>query len=91
MIAEHELIEQMECDELGWSLERVCDFLLSLEKERPFEVLRAMWRASYIELVDAEGARLPEWRCEEVWRLEDKSAAVRIVGTDAGSDWVSNG
>ncbi len=91
MIAEHELIEQIEEDDLGRPIGWVCDLLVALGKDKPFEVLRGMWRGKYIQLVDSDGSRLPAWRCEELLRLDDKTAAVNVVSTDLGSDWVHNG
>ncbi len=88
MIVEHELIEQIECDEQGWAMDRVIDLLHSLGKPKPGVVLGAMLRAGYITMLDADGQVLPGWRCDEVLRIGTPSPDIKIASTPAGGEWV---
>lgn len=84
MIVEHEVIEQIELDELGWLLKRVCDLIRSLDKE-PFVVLNGMWRAGLIEFVSSNGAVCPDYEVQELLREGGENAEARVVATDVGS------
>ena len=87
MILEHEIIEQIEEEPVGRSLEWCVEFATGLGCPEPWTTLRQMWRAGYIALADAEGQILPEWRIEEVWRAGVARSDVAVLATDLGSTW----
>lgn len=91
VIAEVELIEQIEDEMAGRSVAWVCELLVSLGKGSPFDVLDAMWEARYIDFIDGEGAAVPRWRCEEVLRLQEPSVLCNVVSTEQGSEWARGG
>ncbi len=88
MIAEHELIEQIADEALGRPLSWVCDFLVSIERVDPFTLLSGMWQAKYIAFVAAPGTPVPDWRCREILRAQDRTVDVCVVSTTLGNDWV---
>ncbi len=88
MIAEHEIIEQIEEEPQGRPLTWLCDLIRRLGGDDPLVVLQGMWRAGYVTLVDEIGQVLPHWRCEEVFRDRRESGSVRVVATSHGSGWV---
>lgn len=88
MIVEHEVIEQLEEEDLGRPFPWVCDLIRSLGSERPLTVLQGMWRKGHVALVSAEGLVLPRWRCEEILLRGGEGDAVQVAATSAGSTWV---
>ena len=77
MIVEHEVIEQIEEDEHGWSLDRVCALIRSHGKD-PFDVLDGMWRARLVVFRDSQGDALPDYRCNAVLRAGDEQEQIRV-------------
>lgn len=88
MIVEHELIEQIQDEEHGRSLQWVCDLLRDLGRSDPFLILDRMIGAEYLVLLDGDGRKLPPWRCAEVLRLRDPSASIRVACTPEGLELV---
>jgi hypothetical protein len=88
MIVEHEVIEQIEEELNGWPIERVCQLLCDLGSSDPFVLLRNMWRAGYLVVVDDSGRELQAWQCEQIWRDRDEAKPARLVATPLGSEWV---
>ena len=91
MILEHEIIEQIEEEELGRPLAWVYDLVVHLGRADPFEVLRGMWRDGYIGFVRRDGSTPPGWKCEQVLRSKDRTADLNVIGTHRGSKWVHGG
>ena len=89
MISEHELIEQIEDAQLGRPLPWVCDLLRSLGRQDPLVIIDGMLRGGYLRLLSSEGTNLPQWKWERLLRSGVDSEDVRVVATDAGSEWVN--
>lgn len=88
MIVEHEVIEQVETEETGRSLSWVCDLIISLGRDKPFDVLRGMWRDGLLLFVNEHGVTLPDWKCEQLLREKDITSLANVVATAKGVDFV---
>jgi len=88
MIIEQEVIEQIEEEPAGRALSWLVDFMRKHGVSDPMRTLGQMWRAEYLALVDAAGAALPRWRCEELWRAGLPRTDVAVMATQLGSAWV---
>ncbi len=88
MIIEVEIIERIEDEPLGRSVNWVCDMIASLGRDDPFGVLRGMWRGGYIALIDGHGEPSPQWKCEELWRDREQSRGARLIATEKGLNWI---
>ena len=88
MIREHEVIEQIEDESNGRPIEWVRELLANLGAGDPFLVLREMWRAGYLKVVDENGRELKPWQCEQIWRGQNEAHGTRLIATPLGSEWV---
>lgn len=84
---EQEIVTHVADEPNGRTITWLCRFARSHGCDEPMIVLRKMERAGFLVLVDADGQPLPEWRCEEVWRIGNEESSVCIVARDAGVDW----
>ena len=83
MIVEHEVIEQIEEEPNGRSIEWMCSFLRELGSTDPLVLLHNMWRAGYLAVDDESGLELKSWQCEPIWRGSEE-VQPRVVATPLG-------
>lgn len=88
MIVEHEVIEQIEDEPLGRDVAWICELIQSLGRDDPFQVLRGMWQAGYVQFVDREAHALPKWKCAAFFRNGILSCEMNVVATRKGGEWV---
>ena len=88
MILEHEVIEQIQDEVNGRPIEWVRQLLTDLGSGEPILVLREMWRAGYLKVVDDKGQELKPWQCEEIWRGQSNADHARLIATPLGAEWV---
>jgi hypothetical protein len=88
LIIEIEIIEQIEDEAFGRSVDWVCDLIRSLGRDDPFVVLQGMWRSGYIDLADGDGESEPQWKSEELLRNQVPTDRIRVFATQKGLDWV---
>ena len=88
VILEHEVIEQIEDQTTGRPIEWVRQHLATLGAGEPFLILREMWRAGYLKVVDDQGQELKPWQCEEIWRGRSNADHARLIATSLGSEWI---
>jgi len=88
VIVEHEVIEQVEEEASGRTLDWVCALIRNLGRDDPFVVLGGMWRAGYVMLADDAGQPLPDWRSAELFREKTESSSVNVLATALGSERV---
>ncbi|HJU74237.1 MAG TPA: hypothetical protein VJ717_10865 [Gemmatimonadaceae bacterium] len=88
MILEHEVIEQIEDEANGRAIEWVRNLLSDLGAGEPFLIIREMWRAGYLTVVDETGREVPRWQCEEMWRGQREPHDAYLVATALGVKWV---
>ena len=91
MIAEHEVIEQIEEEPLGRPLGWVCALLRSLGRDEPLLLIDGMLSGGYIRLLSSDSKPLPNWRWEQLLRTRVETADVLVAATDCGSRWVHEG
>ena len=87
MILEHEVIEQIQHESNGRPIEWVRQLLTDLGAGEPTLVLREMWRAGYLKVVDDKGQEFKPWQCEEIWRGQSNADHARLIATPLGSEW----
>ena len=87
MIIEIEVIEQIEDEPVGRSVNWVRDFMKSLGHHDPFVALGGMWRGGYLSFASPDGTPLPKWRCEQVLRDRVLGDGTRLLATDKGVKW----
>ena len=75
MIIEHELLEQIADEPIGWSLARALEFVAG--HKEPWTVIVALYRDGYVNLYDHAGEPLPTWRIDALFRQRDLA-----LGTD---------
>ena len=85
MIVEHEVIDQLMCEEAGRPLAWICRLIEGLGRE-PFPLLRGMVRAGDLRLEDAEGEPLPDWQIARLWREGTPDDPIRVHATRQGID-----
>ena len=88
-----EIIEQIEEEDLGRSLEWLCNFVASLGHDRPFtlQVLRGMWFDGYIEVVNHAGEEIPQQTCKQIFYSHVHFTDERVIATDRGLTWAYYG
>ena len=87
MILEHEIIEQVEVEAAGRTLEWVCALARQLGTIDPLTVLQQMWRAGYVSIRDDAGQEFQTWQCEHIWRDRDDGHDASVVATPLGIEW----
>lgn len=87
MIVEHEIIEQIENEPHGRSLAWCSRLAGRLGAREPRVTLRAMWRAGYLELREADGFVMQPWQVEQVWRVGELRDDIAVHATELGSTW----
>ena len=88
MILEIEILEQIEDEPIGRSVNWLCEFIRSLGDQDPIFVLRGMWRGGYIRFIDVTGVDVPNWKCEELLDRRSADCDARIIATAQGREWV---
>ena len=84
---EHEIIEQIEEEPVGRSLNWCIDFATGLGCPDSIATISQMWRAGYLAMADRHGKSLPDWKIEQVMRAGGEHSDVFVLATDLGSKW----